>query len=45
MLLDGKHDYVALDIKQGLSNSCTNKILLNITMAQRVYDVFQLKKS
>ena len=28
MLLEGKHDYAALDIKQGLLNSCTNKICI-----------------
>ena len=46
MLLKGKHDYVALDIKKYLLNSCTNIrfISLNTTVEIHDYDTFLLKK-
>ena len=44
MLLDGKHDYTALNIKQGLLNSCINKILLNTIVEIHDNDTVQLKK-
>ena len=44
MLLDDEHDYTALNIKQGLFNSCINNILLNTTVEIHDYDTVQFKK-